>query len=96
MPPREFWWFWSDQYDVNFQMAGLVPSENDMTASVTRAGRREGSLSVWSYGAGKLASVEAANDPQAYMIGKKCLESGQNPTPADIKNSEFLLKSLLG
>lgn len=96
LPPREVWWFWSDQYDVKFQMAGLVPSENDMTASVTRAGRREGSLSVWSYGAGKLASVEAANDPQAYMIGKKCLESGQNPTPADIKNSEFLLKSLLG
>ena len=25
-PSREAWWFWSDQYDVKYQMAGLVPA----------------------------------------------------------------------
>jgi len=95
LPPREAWWFWSDQYDVKFQMAGLVPLENDITASITRAGRREGSLSVWTYAKGGLASVEAANDGQAYMIGKKCLEAGYSPAPADVKNPDFMLKSLL-
>ncbi len=96
LPPREAWWFWSDQYDVKFQIAGLVPAENNISASVIRAGRREGSLSVWTYARGNLASVEAANDGQAYMIGKKCLEAGHSPTPADIKNPDFVLKSLLG
>ena len=75
-------------------MAGLVPPENSVTASITRAGRREGSLSVWTYSEGKLASVEAANDGQAYMIGKKCLEAGQSPALADISNPDFVLKKL--
>ena len=95
-PLREAWWFWSDQYDTKFQMAGLVPPEPDTTQAVTRAGRRENSLSVWTYSADGLAAVEAASDPQAYMIGKKCLESGLSPDPADIANPDFMLKSLLG
>ena len=94
-PAREAWWFWSDQYDVKFQMAGLVPPEKSITASITRTGRREGSLSVWTYSEGKLASVEAANDGQAYMIGKKCLEAGHSPALADIRNPNFVLKNLL-
>lgn len=96
LPPREAWWFWSDQYDVKFQMAGLVPPEKNITASITRFGRREGSLSIWTYAGGKLTSVEAANDSQAYIIGKKCLDAGRSPAPEELKNPDFVLKSLLG
>ena len=95
-PSREAWWFWSDQYDVKYQMAGLVPADGPSVSAVTRTGRRENSLSVWSYDGPCLVSVEAANDPQAYMIGKKCLEADLNPDPADIANPDFMLKSLLG
>ena len=94
-PSREAWWFWSDQYDVKYQMAGLVPAQAPSVSSVTRTGRRENSLSVWSYDGAELVSVEAANDPQAYMIGKKCLEAGLSPASSDITNPDFVLKSLL-
>ncbi|MEC7704960.1 MAG: oxidoreductase C-terminal domain-containing protein, partial [Pseudomonadota bacterium] len=59
------------------------------------AGRRENSVSVWSYNGSELVSVEVANDPQAYMIGKKCLEAGLSPAPSDIANTDLVLKSLL-
>tara|TARA_B100000575_G_scaffold293829_1_gene306611 strand:+ start:3929 stop:5164 length:1236 start_codon:yes stop_codon:yes gene_type:complete len=94
-PSHEAWWFWSDQYDVKYQMAGLVPAEAPSVLSVTRAGRRENSVSVWSYDGAELVSVEVANDPQAYMIGKKCLEAGLSPAPSDITNPDLVLKSLL-
>ena len=95
MPPVEAWWFWSDQYDVKFQMAGLVPTSSEKLVTITRKGRRENSLSVWSWLDGCLVAVEAANDGQAYMIGKKCLEAGTHPDPQDIADPEFSLKSLL-
>jgi 3-phenylpropionate/trans-cinnamate dioxygenase ferredoxin reductase component len=39
-------WFWSDQYDVKLQIAGLGAGH---TRTVTRAGAREGSQSVWYF-----------------------------------------------
>ena len=96
-PADEAWWFWSDQYDVKFQMAGLIPTQAaDQLVSVSRAGRRENSLSVWSWHNDQLVAIEAANDGQAYMIGKKCLEAGRHPRPQEIENPSFALKSLLG
>ena len=94
-PSHEAWWFWSDQYDVKYQMAGLVPADAPSVLSVTRTGLRKNSMSVWSYDGTELVSVEVANDPQAYMIGKKCLEAGLSPAPSDIANPDLVLKSLL-
>ena len=49
-PTREALRFWSDQYEVKFQMAGIVPvAQEAELISITRAGRRENSLSVWSW-----------------------------------------------
>ena len=93
-PQEEAPWFWSDQYDVKLQSAGLVPAANEDVFAVSRAGKREGGLSVWSYQGDELKSVESINDPQAYMIGKYCLEKQISPKPEDITNPDFDLKSL--
>ena len=93
-PQDEAPWFWSDQYDRKLQSAGLVPAPDDEVMQVTRAGKREGGLSVWSYRSGHLCAVEAINDPQAYMIGKLCLEKHISPDAADIADAAFELKSL--
>lgn len=96
MPAHEVLWFWSDQYNVKFQMAGMLPAvQDDVLQHVSRAGRRENSLSIWSWYKSKLVMVEAANDGLAYMVGKKCLEAGVSPDPADIENPGFALKTLL-
>ena len=91
----EAWWFWSDQYDVKFQMAGLVPAPGEHIHTVTRSGRKPGSLSVWSFCDDRLVSVEAANDAQAYMVGKTCLEKKLPVTAEWLEDTSNEIKTLL-
>ena len=58
------------------------------------AGKREGGVSVWSFVGDKLAAVEAVNDPQAYMIGKFCLEQDRLVPKDKLTDPDFDLKSL--
>ncbi len=95
LPETELPWFWSDQYDVKLQIAGLLPAADTAGLDyISRAGRRPGSLSVWSFVGEQLCSVESASAPQAYMIAKACMEKGQPVAKQDIANPEFDLKSL--
>ena len=94
LPSEEAPWFWSDQYDRKLQSAGIVPAPDETVRQVTRPGRREGGLSVWSYQNDRLVAVESVNDPQAYMIGKLCLENDKNPAADLISDPAFDLKTL--
>ena len=85
-------WFWSNQYDCKLQSAGLVP---EAAETLTRKGRRDGSVSFWSFADDTLKAVEAINDPQAYMIGLKTLSGATQITPAQVASPDFDLKSLL-
>ena len=90
--PHEVPWFWSNQYDCKLQSAGLVP---EAAQTLTRKGRRDGSVSFWSFADDTLKAVEAINDPQAYMIGLKTLSGATQITPAQVTSPDFDLKSLL-
>ena len=90
--PHEVPWFWSNQYDCKLQSAGLVPEAGQ---TLTRKGRRDGSVSFWSFADDTLKAVEAINDPQAYMIGLKTLSGATQITPAQVASPDFDLKSLL-
>ncbi len=59
-------WFWSDQYDVKLQIAGL----NTGYDRVVTRGAAPGPVSFWYYGGGTLLAVDAANDPRGYMVGQ--------------------------
>lgn len=84
-------WFWSDQYDVKLQIAGL---NTGYDAVVTRPGNG-GSVSFWYYQGDTLLAVDAMNAPRDYMIGKRLIESGKSPTQAAISNPETDMKALL-
>jgi len=66
-------WFWSDQYTVKLQIAGLNLGYTD---TITRPGKREGSQSVWYYKDDQLLAVDAMNDPIAYTMARKILATG--------------------
>ncbi len=84
-------WFWSDQYDVKLQIAGLNMGYSRV---VSRLG--EGSAaSFWYYSDDTLLAVDAMNDPRAYMIGKRLIEAGKSPDPAVISDAATDLKALL-
>ena len=83
-------WFWSDQYDVKLQIAGLNAGYDRV---VTRLG--EGSASFWYYLGETLLAVDAANDPRGYMVGKRLIEAGKSPDPALVADPDTDLKALL-
>lgn len=83
-------WFWSDQFDLKLQIAGLNSGYDRI---VTRPGEGE-AVSFWYYRGDALLAVDAMNDARAYMVGKRLIESGKSPTPEAIKTAPDL-KALL-
>ncbi|MFC6686754.1 NAD(P)/FAD-dependent oxidoreductase [Jhaorihella thermophila] len=84
-------WFWSDQYDVKLQIAGLNTGYDRV---ITRPGDGQ-SVSFWYYQGDTLLAVDAINDPRAYMIGKKLIEAGRSPDPQAVADPGTDLKALL-
>jgi 3-phenylpropionate/trans-cinnamate dioxygenase ferredoxin reductase subunit len=85
-------WFWSDQYDVKLQIAGLNRGYDQV---VVRPGKRPGSQSVWYYRQGRLIAVDAMNDALAYAFGKKALEAGKSIAPATAADPVSDLKTAI-
>ncbi len=84
-------WFWSDQYDVKLQIAGLNAGHDRVVA---RPGAGA-AASFWYYRGTQLLAVDAMNDPRAYMIGKKLIEAGRSPDPETVADPGCDLKALL-
>lgn len=83
-------WFWSDQYDIKLQIAGLNTGYEDVVIREAGAAR-----SHWYYAGEKLLAVDAMNDPRGYMVGKRLIEAGKTPSRAAISDPETELKTLL-
>lgn len=84
-------WFWSDQYDVKLQIAGLNTGYDRV---VVRKG--EGAAqSVWYFSGQELLAVDAMNDPRAYMAGKRMIDSGRSVPPERVANMSVDVKVLL-
>ncbi|SEN21639.1 NAD(P)/FAD-dependent oxidoreductase [Palleronia pelagia] len=85
-------WFWSDQYDVKLQIAGLNTGHDRV---VVRPGARDGEGSHWYFAGDRLLAVDAMNDARAYMIGKRLIEAGRSADPETLADPAADLKALL-
>jgi 3-phenylpropionate/trans-cinnamate dioxygenase ferredoxin reductase subunit len=83
-------WFWSDQYDVKLQIAGLNTGYEDVVVRDTGEAR-----SHWYYAGDTLLSVDAMNDPRAYMVGKRLIEAAKSPAREAVADPDTDLKALL-
>ncbi|AWI61307.1 NAD(P)/FAD-dependent oxidoreductase [Sinorhizobium fredii] len=79
-------WFWSDQFDVKLQIAGLNSGYDRI---VERKGAKPGSCSYWYFAGEKLLAVDAINDARAYMTAKKLIDAGRSPSPLDVADGVF-------
>jgi 3-phenylpropionate/trans-cinnamate dioxygenase ferredoxin reductase subunit len=61
-------WFWSDQYDVKLQIAGIMDGYD--TAEV-KGDPGTAQFSVEYRRAGRLIAVDAVNNARAYMMGRR-------------------------
>jgi 3-phenylpropionate/trans-cinnamate dioxygenase ferredoxin reductase subunit len=89
-------WFWSDQYDVKLQMAGLTAGFDAVVArgalEVNAATRK---FSWYYFKAGKLIAIDSLNQSADHLTGRKLLDKGISPTPEQAADSSFDLNSLL-
>lgn len=83
-------WFWSDQYDLKLQIAGL----NTGYDSIVTRGNCE-SRSHWYYQGDTLLAVDAVNAPRDYMVAKRLLEMGKTADRAAVADPETNMKALL-
>ncbi|MEM8690386.1 MAG: FAD/NAD(P)-binding oxidoreductase [Pseudomonadota bacterium] len=83
-------WFWSDQYDVKLQIAGLNTGYDRVVTRNAGSAR-----SYWYYAGADLLAVDAMNDPRAYMIGKRLIEAGKSADPKLVADPDANLKTLL-
>jgi len=61
-------WFWSDQYDVKLQTAGLMQGHDEVIVEGDIKARK---FSVAYYSEGKLIALDAINSPAAFVKAKK-------------------------
>lgn len=76
-PAPEVPWFWSDQYDVKLQIAGL-PFDADR--QVVRGDPAGGAFAVFHLNGDRIVSVEAINAPAEFMGGRLLIGKA---TPVD-------------
>lgn len=84
-------WFWSDQYDLKLQIAGLARPTDTLVQRGDPASRK---FSVFHLRDGKLAAVEAVNAAPDYLIGKKLIAEGKLVDAAKLADTAIAIKTL--
>jgi 3-phenylpropionate/trans-cinnamate dioxygenase ferredoxin reductase subunit len=84
-------WFWTDQYEIKLQMAGISAGHDRV---VTRGNAEARKLSVFYFRNGKLIAVDSINRPVDHMIGRKLIASGAKLTPEECTDESVDLKRI--
>ena len=79
-------WFWTDQFDVKLQMAGLSAGHD---TAVTRGAPESRKFSVFYFRRGKFIAVDSVNRPLDHMIGRKLLSAGAALSPDQAGDESF-------
>jgi len=85
-------WFWTDQFDIKLQMAGLSDGYGQV---VTRGEPESRKFSVFYFRDGRLAAVDSINRPADHMAGRKLIGAGTEITPEQAADTSVDLKALL-
>ncbi|HXB52619.1 MAG TPA: oxidoreductase C-terminal domain-containing protein, partial [Rhizomicrobium sp.] len=85
-------WFWSDQYDLKLQIAGLARPTDTLVQRGDPAARK---FAVFHLRDGKVAAVEAVNAAPEYMIGKKLIAEGKVIEAAKLADLSIPMKQMV-
>lgn len=84
-------WFWSDQYDLKLQIAGLSAGYDDV---VLRGDPASGSFACFYLRDGVLIAVDAINSPREFMQSKALIAARCKADRASLADADVLLKDL--
>lgn len=86
-------WFWSDQYDLKLQIAGLSLGYDQL---VIRGDKETGrSFAAFYFQAGKLIAADCVNRPQEFMLSKRVIAEGLTLDVARLIDDGVAVKELL-
>jgi len=85
-------WFWSDQYDLKLQIAGLSAGYDDV---VIRGNPAERSFSCLYLGNGRLIAVDAVNSPRDFVQSKALIASRAAVPVEKLADPDIALKDLV-
>jgi len=84
-------WFWSDQYDLKLQIAGLARPSDRLVLRGDPANRK---FAVFHLRDGAVAAVEAVNAAPEYMIGKKLVADGKQIAAETLADMSIPMKQM--
>jgi 3-phenylpropionate/trans-cinnamate dioxygenase ferredoxin reductase subunit len=84
-------WFWSDQFDLKLQIAGLARPSDRMVLRGDPVSRK---FAVFHLRDGVVAAVEAVNAAPEYLIGKKLIADGAKVAPGKLADLSIAMKQM--
>jgi 3-phenylpropionate/trans-cinnamate dioxygenase ferredoxin reductase component len=91
-PYKAFPWFWSNQYDLRLQTAGINVGFDQ---TVIRGDMDARSFSVVYLKDGRVVALDCVNAVKDYVQGRKLVEAGLSPDPAMLADAGTALKELM-
>ena len=91
-PYRDVPWFWTDQYEIRFQMVGLAAGYDQ---SVLRGSIESRKFSVFYFKEGRLLAVDSVNRFGDHIAARKMLAAGTALTPVQAGDESVDLKKLV-
>ena len=90
-PNEDCPWFWSDQYDLKLQIAGL---SQDYDEFVVRGDPSTRKFAVFYLRSGKLISVDAINSAPEFLASKRLIMSGASLAPETLSDTSISMKEI--
>lgn len=89
--PDELPWFWSDQYDVKLQIAGLA---FDCDEVVVRGDMASNSFSLFHLRGNEVDAVEAVNSPGDFMFAKTLISKRTHADKTKLVDTSIPIRSV--
>ena len=90
-PAEDCPWFWSDQYDLKLQIAGL---SQDYDEIVVRGDPKARKFAAFYLRNGTLIAVDAVNSPPEFLASKKLIMAGAKLAPATLGDTSIPMKDI--
>jgi 3-phenylpropionate/trans-cinnamate dioxygenase ferredoxin reductase subunit len=88
-PVEDCPWFWSDQYDLKLQIAGLSQGYDTLVVRGDPATRK---FAVFYLKNGTLIAVDSVNSPPEFLASKKLIMAGAKLDPARLGDTSTPMK----
>jgi 3-phenylpropionate/trans-cinnamate dioxygenase ferredoxin reductase subunit len=85
-------WFWSDQYDLKLQIAGLFQGYDNIVLRGVMADR---AFAAFYYQGPRLIAVDAVNRPGEYLGAKMLIQMGRTISPSALEDESRPMKDLV-